>query len=1310
MAKKRINKSDVAPKGVFDNVTEGAKQAKIQIDLLTNSVKILQQNAKLIKKGIGGTSTTDTKGMRDFDALAQKANTTARAKLNIDKQLTHHKAKLSQLQRDENKAIRTTIEAQSKLNQKQKQSLGTLQKLERSNRQLRAERAKLNLETKKGVAQLTRINAKLDANNAKIRASGDAMKRQRMNVGNYTNSIGKLTSMLGRLGLGFGVFAALRSAFNTVKNFEQGNANLASVLGVTTEETKKLTEQQLKLGSTTTFTASQVSELQVEYAKLGFTQEQIHGMTESTLLLAEATGSELGESASVVGATMRGFGMDVSETQRVVDVMANSFSKSSLDMSKFSTSMSAVAPVAKLAGLNIEETTALLGTLTDRGIDASTAGTGLRNMFLSANKQGITFSQALNKVKNASDQTAMALELFGKRGATMGVILANNQEQVSDLTQELYASDDAARKMAETQRNTLGGSIKLLTSAWEGWILKQNEAGGASDKLREIIEYLSENIENILNWVMFAVKQFLIFKGVMIGMKVAMMAYNAVMIATKVAMGGFVKAMKTMDKGMKSSGIGLLVSLLIQLVYWIYEAVTAESELEKAERERREEVERLKKAEQEEQEQFDEGINGFLAMVEVLKKTNAGSRERAELIEKINKKYGTTIKNIKDEAKFMSALNVQVDAYIKLQVTRFKQAKNQKELTKQIGLQIEAEKKVAEITARLMKSQKKKGERDIDRGAASSGGHHGQILLEDETLGAIRQRLQIDGNLLTEWEGKLRSATEAMKKLGGEAVELTTTTFEADDIIVEDTGSTTEPEKEISLIRQIEDARIKLIEDAHERADLARAKQLERLIEDTEAKKTDATEFATWKKLQEKVFVQDIQKIHDKFEAKKKKVRQLSELAMIEAGITEKEIELEKISDIFENYEETEELRRAIDEKSIELIEKKAEFDVDNTELSEGEKRKIITDSILKIEEIEAEARARKKAHQDEERKRLQEDFTEAENEKYLELLRSSKDQEQIAEAMLDFQIKQLEELIALYKKLYPELTKEITEMEIELEEKRRERLQGEIKDTEDAEAEMARIRQQAIQSMTDYFIKMSDKRIAKLDEEIQAHQDLSDHLKDLAREGNITAKESLAEEQQLIAEAEQAKAEEEQRKQRVLLVSAFIKTYLAAIDEGKDPADAFTQALTSQALLEQVVNSLSGFFDGTENTGTASNPLDSNGGRLAILHNNERVMTAKQNAMMGAVSNEEVARVMENHRFGRLKDGNQIGVGWENIALLDQLTSVGDKLDAVNKTIENKPETNIKLGEITSKTMEIIETRKQGGTKTINTFKVKPQ
>ena len=128
MAKKKITKADIAPKGIFGNITDGAKEAKVQIDLLTQSVKILKTNAKNIKQSMSTQKVGNTKGQKDFNEAQKRANQTAQAKLKIDKQLLHQKAKLSQMQKDENAAIRTTIEAQSKLNASQKKNLGTTQK------------------------------------------------------------------------------------------------------------------------------------------------------------------------------------------------------------------------------------------------------------------------------------------------------------------------------------------------------------------------------------------------------------------------------------------------------------------------------------------------------------------------------------------------------------------------------------------------------------------------------------------------------------------------------------------------------------------------------------------------------------------------------------------------------------------------------------------------------------------------------------------------------------------------------------------------------------------------------------------------------------------------------------------------------------------------------------------------------------------------------------------------------------------------------------------------------------------------------
>ena len=204
-------------------------------------------------------------------------------------------------------------------------------------------------------------------------------------------------------------------AAETFATFEQSMANVQAVSGATGAEFKRLQALALELGSSTRFTAAQVADLQLNYSKLGFIPSQIEKITGATLDLALASGSDLAQSATVAGATLRGFGLDAERMTEVTDVMAKSFSSSALDLEKFQTAMGVVAPVAKNANKTLQQTTAMLSVLVDRGVDASTAGTALRNIFLKLSVHGLTFEQAMQKIATASDKNAVAMELFGTR-------------------------------------------------------------------------------------------------------------------------------------------------------------------------------------------------------------------------------------------------------------------------------------------------------------------------------------------------------------------------------------------------------------------------------------------------------------------------------------------------------------------------------------------------------------------------------------------------------------------------------------------------------------------------------------------------------------------------------------------------------------------------------------------------------------------------------------------------------------------------------------------------------------------------------
>ena len=296
-----------------------------------------------------------------------------------------------------------------------------------------------------------------------------------------------------------GVFAA-KAIFNGINNqikvigeFERAMSRVQAVAGATSGQMYFLTENAKQLGLSTRFTASEVAELSNELAKLGFSTDQILKLSKATLNLASISNASLADSARIVGSTIRAFNKDATESTHVVDVMAVAFTNSALDLEKFRTGMSIVAPVATQAGLSIEQTTAMLAQLADRGIDASMAGTGLRGILLDLSRHGLTMQQAFDKINNATDKNAMAFDLFGKRGATVATILAGTTEEIDKLSSSLINSLGAADKMSAVIEDNLIGDQKKLKSAWEALVL---EGGILIPVLRSITQAMTAIVQS----------------------------------------------------------------------------------------------------------------------------------------------------------------------------------------------------------------------------------------------------------------------------------------------------------------------------------------------------------------------------------------------------------------------------------------------------------------------------------------------------------------------------------------------------------------------------------------------------------------------------------------------------------------------------------------------------------------------------------------------------------------------------------------------------------------------------------------------
>jgi len=493
---KRITRQETIQDDVFKNAIESANEfLKVMKELRQE----LRESVKESQKSLQGTSFGRTDDLKKLQAERDKLIKQQVQIQKIEQEEIRTKKELEKLNREQ---IRTqqliererqkNIRQQEREAKKQKDLNNSYTRASRNLTELRKRYKDLAIQNKENTKEGRALLKELTALDIKLKSIDKKVGVSTRFVGNYERAFKGLGSGVGKfaggLGLAVGGVAgfstAIRESFRLFSEFELTLSKVQAVSGASSEEFSKLRAQAQELGSTTQFTASNVAELQLNLSKLGFTASQIQASTDAILDFAIATDSDLGRSAEVVASTLNAYNLEASEAARVSDVAAKAFSSTALDIEKFATAIAIVGPAAEASGVSIEETTAILGKIVDAGVDASTAGSALRNIFIDIADKGITLEEALTEISESQDKLTKANELFGKRGAVVAKIVADNVDQIGDLTQSFNNAQGAASDAARTIGDNLVGDVKRLQSAVEGAILN-NEA--LNDTFRGII-------------------------------------------------------------------------------------------------------------------------------------------------------------------------------------------------------------------------------------------------------------------------------------------------------------------------------------------------------------------------------------------------------------------------------------------------------------------------------------------------------------------------------------------------------------------------------------------------------------------------------------------------------------------------------------------------------------------------------------------------------------------------------------------------------------------------------------------------------
>lgn len=249
-----------------------------------------------------------------------------------------------------------------------------------------------------------------------------------------------------------------------------------------------------------------------ELTKRGYTSSQSLGAMKTMLQASAASGDDLNEVVTASTSAMEAFGLRANgtakmlhNTKQAVNEMAYAADMTATDFKSMSVAMEYAGPQAKTLGYNVGQTAAAIGVLSNNGLEADKAGTGMRQVLNSLIKPtknadaalksiGLStksFTDKSGKMKSMDDifkllnqhtsdlnkqqKGALFKALFGSTGESAGIILANNAKQLDELDGKVqkagqngkYVQDLANKNMntAKANMNQLKMSSESVTVA-----------------------------------------------------------------------------------------------------------------------------------------------------------------------------------------------------------------------------------------------------------------------------------------------------------------------------------------------------------------------------------------------------------------------------------------------------------------------------------------------------------------------------------------------------------------------------------------------------------------------------------------------------------------------------------------------------------------------------------------------------------------------------------------------------------------------------------------------------------------------------
>jgi TP901 family phage tail tape measure protein len=337
----------------------------------------------------------------------------------------------------------------------------------------------------------------------------DAASRTFHQVGRAASSTDSTLAKLGRTAkiageaLAVGLAVGLAEGTKAAVKFQSEMTRISTQAGATTKDVKTLSDQVLKLGTSTQQGPQHLAESLYHLKSVGMDNVQAMKALKEASDLAAVGHANLEETTNALAGAWRTGIKGATSFHEAVSTVNAIIGAGNMSMDQFNAAIgTGILPSAKTFGLSMKQVGAALALMTDEGIDSASAATRLRMSFSllgapsgAAEKQlkkigltGLNLADAMRGPKgligaisllkehldksglSASKQSQLLSRAFGGGRSSSGILLMLNnldvlekkQEQINRSTGKFDDAVKEQRKTAEAQWHLLTSNLEVM--------------------------------------------------------------------------------------------------------------------------------------------------------------------------------------------------------------------------------------------------------------------------------------------------------------------------------------------------------------------------------------------------------------------------------------------------------------------------------------------------------------------------------------------------------------------------------------------------------------------------------------------------------------------------------------------------------------------------------------------------------------------------------------------------------------------------------------------------------------------------------